>query len=487
MKGDVTSYNSSTGELVVDVTLTQGSGSYSSWSVFTIPKTGVLEELTAGEDLSARDPVSINSEDGKVYKFRHYSEAFSEDFPGGSVAYFAVARLDDTHIVAAYADSADGYKGKVVVGTVSDRAVSWGTAVTFNDAETRYIDIVALTSTTFVIAYSDYGNNQYGTAIVGTVSGTSISLGSETVFWNSGGTGYESICRLDDTHCFIGFSGTDGSNQYVRSVVGGVSGTSISFGTVVTAANTNDVNIRTAPLDSTHVVIQHRSGLRIAEISGTTITYPTAETSVSDRYALASLDSTHFVSFESSSYNITARLYSVSGTTITEEDSQGIVTGIGTWPHAAFQIDSSRVAVLFTYVVDSVGQNEAIALVTCSSSEITDWEVELNAIMDPTQYKDGCMIDDCNYIHVAYGKYQIQDIGLVFSALAGFVNDDITSGNDADVYYSGVMTGFSSLSPGRTYNLDGDGTLKPSSKTPEPETNYRAGIAKSATELLIQL
>ena len=34
-----------------------------------------------------------------------------------------------------------------------------------------------------VIAYDDYGNNGgYGTAIVGTVSGTSISFGSPAVF-----------------------------------------------------------------------------------------------------------------------------------------------------------------------------------------------------------------------------------------------------------------------------------------------------------------
>ena len=48
---------------------------------------------------------------------------------------------------------------------------------------------VTSNSTTFdstnnkvVIAYDDGGNSSYGTAIVGTVSGTSISFGSPTVF-----------------------------------------------------------------------------------------------------------------------------------------------------------------------------------------------------------------------------------------------------------------------------------------------------------------
>ena len=33
-----------------------------------------------------------------------------------------------------------------------------------------------------VIAYDDYGNSDYGTAIVGTVSGTSIGFGSAVVY-----------------------------------------------------------------------------------------------------------------------------------------------------------------------------------------------------------------------------------------------------------------------------------------------------------------
>jgi hypothetical protein len=37
-----------------------------------------------------------------------------------------------------------------------------------------------------VIAYKNQGNSSYGTAIVGTVSGTSISFGTEVVF-NAGG------------------------------------------------------------------------------------------------------------------------------------------------------------------------------------------------------------------------------------------------------------------------------------------------------------
>jgi len=49
-----------------------------------------------------------------------------------------------------------------------------------------------------VISYRDDGNSDSGTVIVGTVSGTSISFGSEVVF-NSGNTVYNS-CTFDSTN-----------------------------------------------------------------------------------------------------------------------------------------------------------------------------------------------------------------------------------------------------------------------------------------------
>ena len=83
----------------------------------------------------------------------------------------------------AFDDPDDGNKGKGIVGTVSGTSISFGSATTFNSGSTR--DIAATFDTTnnkVVIAYQDKGNSRYGTAVVGTVSGTSISFGSELVF-----------------------------------------------------------------------------------------------------------------------------------------------------------------------------------------------------------------------------------------------------------------------------------------------------------------
>ena len=76
-------------------------------------------------------------------------------------------------VVVAYRDDGDSDKGKAVVGTVSGTSISFGTPVVFNNAQTSYIKaIFDSNSNKIVIVYTDVGNSYRGTAIVGTVSGT---------------------------------------------------------------------------------------------------------------------------------------------------------------------------------------------------------------------------------------------------------------------------------------------------------------------------
>jgi hypothetical protein len=65
--------------------------------------------------------------------------------------------------------------------------------VVFESASTIYISIAYdANAQKVVIAYQDQGNSNYGTAVVGTVSGTSISFGTPVVF-ESASTIYTSI------------------------------------------------------------------------------------------------------------------------------------------------------------------------------------------------------------------------------------------------------------------------------------------------------
>ena len=116
--------------------------------------------------------------------------------------------------------------------TVTGTSISFGSPTTFNSAQTG--DIATAFDTTnnkIVIVYRDHGNSQYGTAIVGTVSGTSISFGSEAVFWDSSrADSMRQIAFIPDLGTLIGFKASgDG-----RAIYGTVSGTSISFDTATT-------------------------------------------------------------------------------------------------------------------------------------------------------------------------------------------------------------------------------------------------------------
>jgi len=187
--------------------------------------------------------------------------------------------------VIAYQDYGDSQKGKAVVGTVSGTSISFGSIATFANAATGFISSSFDSSNNkVVIAYQDDDNSNYGTAIVGTVSGTSISFGSEVVF--EAARTYDTSCTFDSSSNKIIIAYTDqdsaGSNtRYGTAIVGTVSGTSISFGTAVVFQSARAEGI-TALFDSNSnkVVIGYRDAANsskptaiVGTVSGTSISF----------------------------------------------------------------------------------------------------------------------------------------------------------------------------------------------------------------------
>ena len=136
-------------------------------------------------------------------------------------------------IVIAYVDGADSSKGKAVVGTVSGTSISLGTEVEFEAGTTRHVGLAFdSTNNKVIVAYEDGGDSNKGKAKVGTVSGTSISFGSEAVFTASNSyfdtLGFPIAHDSNANKIVIVYpdesDGFDG-----EFVIGTVSGTSISF------------------------------------------------------------------------------------------------------------------------------------------------------------------------------------------------------------------------------------------------------------------
>ena len=152
---------------------------------------------------------------------------FGTDFLGSISVVYDVA---NSKAVFSYRNTGTTY-GEAVVGTVSGTSISFGTAVVFNAFQTYYT-YSTYAAGKVVIAFADGANSYYGYAIVGTVSGTSISFGTKALF--SSATPEHNRATYDTTNAkvVIGYADTGNSN-YVTASVGTISGTSISFGTKV--------------------------------------------------------------------------------------------------------------------------------------------------------------------------------------------------------------------------------------------------------------
>jgi hypothetical protein len=299
---------------------------------------GPTAVLTAASAVASGYSVGVDDA-GKVQSIGLTVTSNSLSFPSSAVVFESAssvnisATYDSTNnrVVISYVDLANSGYGTAIVGTVSGTSISFGTAVVFESATVSYISSTYdSTNNKVVITYWDEGNSYYGTAIVGTVSGTSISFGTAVVFENS--ATYTTNAVYDSTNDRVVVAYTDGGSSFAgTAVVGTVSGTSISFGTpVVFEASAVDYNSATYDSTNDRVVIAYRDtgnssyGTAIVgTVSGTSISFGTKVVfesatmlgssctydSTNDRVVISYRDSSH-------SYYGTSIVGTVSGTSI---------------------------------------------------------------------------------------------------------------------------------------------------------------------------
>ena len=206
------------------------------------------------------------------------------NFEGDAVQYIsATFDSNSNRVVIAYRDDNNSNYGTAIVGTISGTSVSYGTAVVFESAETTWINATFDSSNNkVVISYLDAGNSNYGTAIVGTVdsSDNSISFGSATVF-NTAATNQGKITFDSSNNKVVIAYNNGGDSGHGYAIVGTVSGTSISFGSAAEFENAviSDPAI-TFDTDTNKVIIAYRDegnsnyGTAIVgTVSGTSISF----------------------------------------------------------------------------------------------------------------------------------------------------------------------------------------------------------------------
>lgn len=150
--------------------------------------------------------------------------------------YITACKLSDTEALIGYSYSS--IDGEAVALTISGTTITVGTPVSFSPGRIYYrMGFTMLTDSAALIAYCDYPSSSYGTAVVLTVVGTVITVGTRTVF-SSADTREISALLLSNNKVAVAYVNA-GNTSKGTAVILTISGTTITVGTPVIVANTN--------------------------------------------------------------------------------------------------------------------------------------------------------------------------------------------------------------------------------------------------------
>lgn len=473
---------------------------------------GGTVELTASGTLPNGKPVVINS-DGTVSVVETSSATQSTGSPtvfdssnvqATSVAYDANAQK----VVVAYRDSGNSNYGTAIVGTVSDTSISFGTPVVFNSNFSINISAVYDTNAQkVVIGYRNIGNSNYGTAIVGTVSGTSISFGTAVVFNSKSSVFISGAYDSNAQKVVFAYRDIDTTNTG-QAIVGTVSGTSISFGTASTFETGDPYDIA-ATFDSSNnkVVIAYQDTddpddngkAAVGTVSGTSISFgsPVAFTNSSTENISATFDSNLgkviLGYYHAGSTRLEAIVGTVSGTSISFGTPAEPASG--TIPRVSIAYDVNAEKVVLSFVNQSSGTEGLLIVGTVSGTSISfgsasEFEsgttTNISSVYDPDAKR--VVIAYTDSTNSSYGttvvhRNAFNNENLTAENFIGFSDGAYSDGNTATIQLvSSVNTAQTGLTAGQSYYVQTDGTLSTAADDP----SVFAGTAISATKIIVK-
>ena len=469
---------------------------------------GNVHSFTASGAVASGKPVILNA-NGTVTQVAAVSESLgSEAVFSSGVFTNSSSCYDSTNdkIVIVYSDGGNSDYGTAVVGTVSGTTLSFGTPVVFETAETIN------TSASFdsasgkvIITYRDAGNSNHGTAIVGTVSGTSISFGAAVVF-ESATTQYTSSTFDSNSNKIVIAYRDTGNSSYGTAIVGTVSGTSISFGTPVVFESAATVPNVTFDSSNNKVVIAYQDGGNsnygtaiVGTVSGTGISFGSAAV-----FESAGIGAELQVVFDSTANKVvvaymdtgnsshgTAAVGTVSGTSISFGTPVVFEAASTDEVRAAYDSASNTTVISYvdggnsnygTYVIGTVSDT---SISFGSAAVFKDASVaSLTSSFDPDQgvvvfgYRDGGSSNDG-----AAKAYRQAGSNANATNFVGIANAAISDGASGSVTVQGGLitnSNLATLTIGSTYYVQNDGTFATTT------SNVTAGKALAASTLLLK-
>ena len=151
---------------------------------------------------------------------------------GSGVAIFNEILIDDVRL-------GDGANGP---------SLTYGSAATFQSTQSNGFSSVPIGSNKVVISYYDAGDNDKGKAVVGTVSGTSITFGSASVYNSGASTLYNALSYSSTSDKVVVAYRNDGSSGAGTAKIGTISGTDITWGSAL-VYDTDEANYNSSVYD----------------------------------------------------------------------------------------------------------------------------------------------------------------------------------------------------------------------------------------------
>ena len=450
--------------------------------------------------------VSLNS-DGTVSVTSSFLGAEQTIGSNQSGDTATVYDTNSNKVVVCYSNDDESNRAEAVVGTVSGTSISFGSPTVITTDGLSSHDVTFDSNSNKVVLVAKNGND--GSAYVGTVSGTSISFGSGVSIFTGSGTNFTfPYCTFDSNSnkVVVVYRPHSGGAFTGRARVGTVSGTSISFGTEVTWQNSPVVTDGiTFDSNSNKVVVVYRDDndsnkgkARVGTVSGTDISFGSAVeyTSINDpRPQTVTFDSNSnkIVVFYNDTGNgnvLTANVGTVSGTSISFGSAvvaDAVRPSGSSQPSATFDTNLNKVVVV--YSDDGNAEIGKILLGTVSGTSISFG----NPVTYNTRSEAATVVfdPDTNQVAIAYRDVGNSNIGTArmgipagldnFFKWIGFASAAISDSATGTInVLGGINESQSSLEVGSTYYMTDAAALSTTIVS-----GREVGKALSATKILI--
>ena len=462
---------------------------------------------TASGAITAGDTCIVNS-DGTVSAVSGASGG-----TGSATAFKAAAGIIDIgstfdttndKLVVVYTENSptDSY---AKVGTISGTSISFGSEVDWYTGSNRAQTLGATfdsNSGKVVVTYRDIGNSNYGTAIVGTVSGTSISFGTPVVFRSADVNDTDGPCFDSDTNQVVVPYRLTSSNDG-HCILGTVSGTSISFGADAEFDTTYALGCCSAyDTANSKVVIgfsdsSNRASMIVGTVSGTSISFGTklnVTTNTSNGNNNVSFDSTTGkilcqIRDQGNSNYGTAFVGTVSGTSISVGTGVVYNSGDTQQPSAAHNPVDGKNYLMYRDVNNSNKAAYVVGTISGTSVSFSS-EVELTAStasnLNRSTNSNGSAKILFNFDASNEGQtivLEAANTNVTTENYIGVADQSYADGDDATLAIVGCIDrNQTGLTAGQQYFIQKDGTIGTTADDP----SVLAGTAISATELVVK-